>query len=116
MSPDDTVRKEREQIKMTLRNCDHCGKEYQTGNLKNQKSRTARFCSDQCRYDATNEKRRIKRQSDLIAEYIFQLKMTVQETKNQQNRAIAESAISALDTLTSDFDFPEYDKKKWGKK
>jgi len=79
---------------MVMWNCEHCSNEYEVRGQGRQIS--ARFCSDKCRYDASNEKRKLFRLAETTVKRIVEIQGIYKSTENKQNIGIAERLNEAI--------------------
>lgn len=85
---------------MAKRTCEHCETEFAIGghNSREKKQSSARFCSEQCRYDAHNQRRQITRaQKRALGAFNDILEvLTADSSHNADNKRVASQLLVAI--------------------
>lgn len=77
----------------------------------NSKRSDAKFCSDQCRNDHHNERRRLLRQANAVMDYLYSMKQARQSTSDKANLALAQKLIETITEATATGDYAMADKR-----
>lgn len=93
---------------MRQRECDYCKESYAIGNSADAKAISARFCSKECRYASANERKKLYRQANAIAEYIHSLSKTADSVQDTANQAIADRLIEAVGIMARQRNLSDY--------
>lgn len=101
--------------------CQHCGIDFSTGNTSRAKRGDSKFCSNKCRYAASNERKKLYRQANAALEYMLSMRFINRDTQNAQNVQLSEHLLEALTTYSIHGDVQKFDveldtlKSKYGK-
>jgi len=91
------------------RDCDYCKESYAIGNASDAKSISARFCSKECRYASANERKKLYRQANAIAEYIYALSKTADNVQDSANQDIADRLLDSVVIMARQRNIADYD-------